>query len=186
MAWTTPRTWIPGETPDATLLNQHIRDNLLAILPVGTLIYRVAPATAVETVVENRFLECNGVAVSRTTYATLFNYLNGLTPALPFGTGNGSTTFNIPDFRGRLPVSAAGAGGKAQVDIVGDNDGLTQAQRNINHRHGISNVGDAGAQGNLGQNNTLDQGNYITDGDTDNVNQPAYLVGGVWFIKYTS
>lgn len=29
MAWTTPRTWIPGELLTASLLNTHLRDNLL-------------------------------------------------------------------------------------------------------------------------------------------------------------
>ena len=44
---------------------------------------------------------CNGQAVSRTTYATLFSRI-GTT----FGSGDGSTTFNLPDFRNRFPVGA--------------------------------------------------------------------------------
>lgn len=43
------------------------------------------------------WLECDGSAVSRTTYAPLFAYL-GTT----WGSGNGSTTFNVPDFRGEF------------------------------------------------------------------------------------
>lgn len=31
MAWTSPRTWVAGETPSAATLNTHIRDNLKAI-----------------------------------------------------------------------------------------------------------------------------------------------------------
>ena len=45
------------------------------------------------------FLLCNGSAVSRTTYATLFGVI-GTT----FGAGDGSTTFNLPDLRGRVAV----------------------------------------------------------------------------------
>lgn len=41
------------------------------------------------------WLECNGSAISRTTYATLFAAI-GTT----YGSGDGSTTFNLPDFRG--------------------------------------------------------------------------------------
>jgi microcystin-dependent protein len=169
------------------MLNQHVRDNLNAALPIGSLVYRVAVATAIETVLENRFLECNGVAVSRTTYVDLFNYLNGLTPALAFGTGNGTTTFNIPDMRGRLLVSAAGVGGKTQVDVIGDNDGLTQPVRNINHSHTLT-TGQAGGQGRIGENNTLPQpqNTQLTGGDQSNINTPAYLVAGVWFIKYVA
>lgn len=43
------------------------------------------------------FLLCNGAAVSRTTYADLFTAI-GTT----YGAGDESTTFNIPDFRGRF------------------------------------------------------------------------------------
>ena len=41
------------------------------------------------------WLECNGSAISRTLYASLFNLIG-----TAFGIGNGSTTFNIPDLRG--------------------------------------------------------------------------------------
>jgi len=41
------------------------------------------------------FLECNGSAVSRSTYATLFAVV-GTT----YGVGDGSTTFNLPDLQG--------------------------------------------------------------------------------------
>lgn len=43
------------------------------------------------------WLECNGAAVSRTTYASLFAAI-GTT----YGTGDGSTTFNLPDLRGEF------------------------------------------------------------------------------------
>lgn len=43
------------------------------------------------------WLECNGAAVSRTTYADLFAYI-GTT----FGSGNNTTTFNLPDLRGEF------------------------------------------------------------------------------------
>ena len=43
-----------------------------------------------------KWLECDGRAVSRTTYATLFAAI-GTT----YGAGDGSTTFNLPDFADR-------------------------------------------------------------------------------------
>lgn len=49
------------------------------------------------------FLLCNGTAVSRTTYAALFSVIG-----TKFGTGDGSTTFNLPDFRGRVIQGANG------------------------------------------------------------------------------
>jgi microcystin-dependent protein len=43
------------------------------------------------------WLECDGSAVSRTTYAVLFAALS-----TTHGAGNGSTTFNVPDLRGEF------------------------------------------------------------------------------------
>jgi len=43
------------------------------------------------------FLLCDGAEVSRTIYANLFNYIGET-----FGSGDGSTTFNVPDLRGQF------------------------------------------------------------------------------------
>jgi len=45
------------------------------------------------------WLDCNGAAVSRTTYANLFTAIGTV-----WGVGDGSTTFNLPDFRGRTII----------------------------------------------------------------------------------
>ena len=50
------------------------------------------------------YLMCDGAAVSRTTYATLFAVI-GTT----FGAGDGSTTFNVPDLSGRVPLGVSSA-----------------------------------------------------------------------------
>lgn len=47
------------------------------------------------------WLLCNGAAVSRTTYAALFAVI-GTT----FGAGDTTTTFNLPDYRDRMPIGA--------------------------------------------------------------------------------
>lgn len=41
---------------------------------------------------------CDGTAINRTTYASLFAIIS-----TTYGAGNGSTTFNVPDFRGVFP-----------------------------------------------------------------------------------
>ncbi|HAP64875.1 MAG TPA: hypothetical protein DCR93_37115 [Cytophagales bacterium] len=43
------------------------------------------------------WLECNGQAVSREAYPTLFRRIGGI-----YGVGNGATTFNVPDLRGEF------------------------------------------------------------------------------------
>lgn len=68
-----------------------------AILPYGG---ATAPSAG--------WLLCNGAAISRSTYATLFAIIG-----TAFGVGNGTTTFNLPDFRGRVPVGIDNLGGTA-------------------------------------------------------------------------
>ena len=47
------------------------------------------------------WLLCDGTAYSRTTYANLFAVCS-----TTYGIGDGSTTFNVPDFRSRMPIGA--------------------------------------------------------------------------------
>ena len=56
------------------------------------------------TMAPENYLFCDGSAVSRTTYATLFDVI-GTT----FGAGDGSTTFNVPDLSGRVPLGVSQA-----------------------------------------------------------------------------
>ena len=51
---------------------------------------------------------CDGRAISRTTYAALFTAIGAA-----FGAGDGSTTFNLPDMRGRTPIGAGQGSGLA-------------------------------------------------------------------------
>jgi len=62
------------------------------------------------------WLICDGSAVSRTTYATLFALL-GTT----YGSGDGSTTFNIPNMKGRVPVGFDS--GQTEFDALGETGG---------------------------------------------------------------
>lgn len=55
--------------------------------------------------IPDKYLECNGQEVNRSVYAALFAVL-GTT----HGAGNGSTTFNLPDFRRRSPVGSDTSG----------------------------------------------------------------------------
>lgn len=61
-----------------------------------------------------------GQAVNRTTYATLFSMVS-----TTFGIGDGSTTFNLPDLRGRLPagVDTMGGSGASRLTAAGGMNG---------------------------------------------------------------
>ena len=63
------------------------------------------------------WLVCDGRAVSRATYAALFAAIGS-----SFGAGDGSTTFGLPDFRGRAPIGA-GAGAGLTARSLGDKPG---------------------------------------------------------------
>lgn len=65
-----------------------------------------------------KFLICDGKAVSRTTYVALFGVVGTV-----FGTGDGSTTFNLPDYRGKV-----GVGGNNASLPNGINGALTTRQ----------------------------------------------------------
>jgi microcystin-dependent protein len=65
--------------------------SIIGTLPAGMVMY-FANATAPQG-----WFICDGSAKSRTTYVDLFNAIGTV-----YGTGNGSTTFNLPDFRGQF------------------------------------------------------------------------------------
>lgn len=48
------------------------------------------------------WLLCDGTAISRSTYSILF-----LVIGTTYGSGNGTTTFNLPDFRNRMPIGVS-------------------------------------------------------------------------------
>lgn len=70
------------------------------VIPAGT----IAPFAGVAA--PEFWLLADGAARSRTTYARLFAVVG-----TAFGSGDGSTTFNVPDLRGRVPVGLDNLGG---------------------------------------------------------------------------
>tara|TARA_R100001594_G_scaffold150283_1_gene210853 strand:- start:6089 stop:6676 length:588 start_codon:yes stop_codon:yes gene_type:complete len=93
------------------------------------------------------FLECAGAAVSRTTYAALFAIIS-----TTYGTGDGSTTFNLPNLQDNVAVSKsptknlASTGGANTVTSTGNVGGstanatLSEAQL-ASHSHNITAAG---------------------------------------------
>ncbi len=88
-------------------------------IPPGT-IWDFAGTTA-----PSGWLLCAGQAVSRSAYSALFSAIG-----TRWGAGNGSTTFNLPDFRGRFSLGADNMGGtsanrvtSSQADNIGQGAG---------------------------------------------------------------
>jgi microcystin-dependent protein len=109
-------------------------DNFLeTYMPIGA-IMPFAGSTA-----PTSWLFCSGQLVSRATYATLFGIIS-----TTYGVGDGSTTFGIPDLRGRTPIGfdAAQASGRLTAAGCGINSGTLGAvggnQFEQAHIHGVT------------------------------------------------
>ena len=84
-------------------------------VPVGGMLPYVGSAAP-----NSSFALPYGQAISRTTYSTLFALCS-----TSFGSGDGSTTFNLPDLRGRIPVGLDNMGGTAASRITAAGSGIT-------------------------------------------------------------
>ncbi len=73
-------------------------------LPPGSFLPFAGPV-APQSSAPAGYLFCDGTAVSRATYAALFAVVGTI-----YGTADGSTTFNLPDLRGRVPAGAENIG----------------------------------------------------------------------------
>jgi microcystin-dependent protein len=83
------------------------------IVPIGA-VMDYAGASA-----PNGWLFCYGQAVSRTTYSALFAALS-----TTYGSGDGSTTFNLPDYRGRVLAGKDDMGGTSANRLTNQSGGL--------------------------------------------------------------
>lgn len=113
----------------------------IADTPSGSLTAYAGPSAP------SGWLLCYGQAVSRTTYADLFAVI-GTT----YGAGDGSTTFNLPDLRGRVVAGVDNMGGSDAgrldwANTPGTAGGaqthtLTEQESGLqNHSHGVSDPG---------------------------------------------
>lgn len=98
-------------------LQQLIKQDIQGAVSGDTLPIGVIMPFGSDTIPKN-WLLCNGQAVSRTDYQELFNTL-GTT----YGSGDGFTTFNLPDLQGKIPV------GKDENDTDFDTLGETGGEK---------------------------------------------------------
>lgn len=124
------------------------------------------------------WLICDGSLVSRTTYSELFDVIGET-----YGAGDGSTTFNLPDLRGRVIIGeGTGTATDATAHSLGDVDGKETHTLDItempSHNHSGSTLG--WTPSNMGSGNAF---RAVTDGSTNNTggglahnNMQPYLV----------
>jgi len=156
-----------------TLTNKTINANdntLTNIIPAGTI--NMFGGSSAPT----GWLICNGNAVSRTTYSSLFSII-GTT----YGTGDGSTTFNLPNLKGKVVVGLDS--GDTSFDVLGETGGakthtLTTAEMpshtHVQNSHSHTNYGaliPRGTGGNFRELTVSPGSNNVNSGSTTAVNQ---------------
>ena len=155
---------------DSTSLHTAPKD-----LPTGILLPYAGTASP------DGWMLCNGQEVSREAYANLFAVIGD-----SYGIGDGNTTFNLPDLRGRMPMGLDNMGGSSAnrvtntvADSLGRGAGEEMHQlsfdelpaRNSYISHGTGGQGDSG-----GSFSYVNHVNTDTIGDDQpHNNMPPYL-----------
>ncbi len=154
-------------------------------LPIGSMI----PFGSQDNIPSNWKI-CDGSAVSRETYAELFNVIG-----TSYGAGDGSTTFNLPDKRGRVSVGLDSS--QTEFNTIGKKGGEKTHQLTIeempSHNHGYTRsrlfFSDPGGQNAIAYNNNIGQAigaatSNTGGGKTHNNLQPYEI--DVWIIKVSN
>ncbi len=186
-----------GFTPAGGLISTNVQD---AVEEVNTVVGTKADADAsgFETSgtvkawptdsVPTGYLECDGSAVSRATYPNLFGEIAEI-----YGVGDGSTTFNLPDYRGEFlrgydnssgtDPDAATRTDSGDGTTTGDNVGTKQADAFDEHTHSNQLPGNTHGITTGTDQSVPRSGNGTTGATGGNETRPTN-VAVMWIIKY--
>ena len=138
----TDNTGLQRNIPPDNVTTQIVSNQLVALFPSGMLTPYAGSA------IPAGWLLCDGSAVSRTTYSTLFASIG-----VSYGYGDNSTTFNIPDCRGMFLRGVSGSSGNDPDassrtaantgGATGNNVGSLQGNTFTSHSHGVTDPGHA-------------------------------------------
>ena len=122
-----------------------------ASLPAGTIVQwpgATAPAN---------WLLCQGQAVSRTTYASLFAAIG-----VQYGAGDGTTTFNLPNLKGRVAVGLDSS--QTEFDTLGETGGAKTHTLSISEMPSHTHIQDAHTHIQNSHNHTQDPHSHSLGG----------------------
>jgi microcystin-dependent protein len=109
-----------------------------SLVPVGTILMYVATSTA------DGWLLCDGSAISRSDFSELYAIIG-----TKYGHGDGSTTFNLPDMRQRVPMGVYDGVADNVGYFLGQTGGATSTNMVENqlaaHTHTVGNAAGAGS-----------------------------------------
>lgn len=150
-------------------------DSLSSVVPPGVVVPYAGASAPTD------WLLCDGSAVSRATYATLFGIIS-----TTYGVGDGSTTFNLPDLQGNVAVgkdsgtfSALGDTGGAETHTLSESEMPAHTHGENNDTQAAYSGGNTGQKGITPSSNTGAGGRINTDstgGDGAHNNLQPYIV----------
>lgn len=111
------------------------------------------------------WLLCDGAVVSRTTYAALFAAIGTV-----YGAGDGSTTFALPNLKGRVPVGLDAA--QVEFDALGETGGAKLHTLTVNEMPSHTHVQDA-------HNHTQNAHTHTQNPHSHTVTDPGHVHGQV-------
>lgn len=173
---TTPNMAIPrfddGDLASFSAQVNSVSDRVDTIAARNDSAYLLKPGDVLWSPVAARAgcLLCDGRAVSRTTYAALYAALGG--SSSPWGLGDGTTTFNLPDMRGCVPMGAGthpGLSVRSMGQFVGEEKHTLSVGELPAHAHAVTDPGHVHGVNDSGHGHLInDPGHGHTGGTTAN------------------
>ncbi len=169
-----------AQVSGALQVGGRIRDKTGFLVPAGVVLPYAAGS------VPDGWLGCNGAAVSRTTYADLFTAIG-----TNYGSGDGATTFNVPDLQGRTAIGAgqgAGLTNRVPGQKIGEENHTLTPTEMPSHTHSLTMNSDTEGYALVESShgywkNTAATATTSTGGGAGHNNMPPDLVLN-YFIKY--
>lgn len=165
---TTAGSNYPAGSESPTTVDDYLRAHASFIAQLYATI--IPPGTMLDfggTAAPTGYLVCDGSAVSRTTYATLFAAVG-----TNWGVGDGSTTFNLPDMRRRASIGSGGTAVSGPANTVGSTGGEEKhsltATELAAHNHGVSDPGHSHSVSDPGHTHTSTPGWRFLSPDGNN------------------
>ena len=140
--------------------------------PPGPLITGVISMFAGSTAPTGTLI-CNGAAVSRTTYAALYAVI-GTT----YGVGDNTTTFNLPNLEGRVPVGRKAV--DAKFDILGESGGTVEETLTTPQIPSHTHIQDAHNHIQNSHGHTQNSHNHTQDAHGHNVSAASGGLSNAW------
>ena len=118
---------------------QALISDVVGNLSFAPVVYTGCVMTYISSTPPTGWLNCDGSAVSRSMYSALFALVS-----TTFGTGDGSSTFNLPDLRGRVPIGAGQGSSltaRALATLGGEEVHTLSSNELPSHSHTVSDPG---------------------------------------------